>query len=91
MRNVGAGAIESIIADGEYYGMQTFDQSLLGLYEKGLIYRAKRMINWDPISETVVSDLEVDTVEAMHEFDPSSQRSAAAKSPRCSAAWANNN
>ncbi|HUQ01821.1 MAG TPA: valine--tRNA ligase [Kofleriaceae bacterium] len=33
------------------------------LYEEGLIYRAKRMINWDPASETVVSDLEVDTVE----------------------------
>jgi twitching motility protein PilT len=29
--------IEEIIADGEYYGMQTFDQSLLGLYKRGLI------------------------------------------------------
>jgi twitching motility protein PilT len=29
--------IESIIADGEYYGMQTFDQSLLALYQKGVI------------------------------------------------------
>ena len=27
--------IEEIIAEGEYYGMQTFDQSLLGLYERG--------------------------------------------------------
>ena len=26
--------IEQIIAEGEYYGMQTFDQSLLGLYER---------------------------------------------------------
>ena len=34
-----------------------------GCYEEGLIFRAKRMINWDPASETVVSDLEVDTVE----------------------------
>jgi valyl-tRNA synthetase len=33
------------------------------LFEEGLIYRAKRMINWDPVSETVVSDLEVDTAE----------------------------
>src|SRR5262249_59897004 len=33
------------------------------LYEQGLIFRAKRMINWDPGSETVVSDLEVDTAE----------------------------
>jgi twitching motility protein PilT len=29
--------IEEIIAEGEFYGMQTFDQSLLGLYERGLI------------------------------------------------------
>ena len=29
--------IETIIAEGEYYGMQTFDQSLLGLYKQGLI------------------------------------------------------
>src|SRR5207237_2321104 len=29
--------IESIIAEGEYYGMQTFDQSLLGLYKQGII------------------------------------------------------
>ena len=33
------------------------------LYEEGLIFRAKRMINWDPASQTVVSDLEVDTAE----------------------------
>ena len=29
--------IEQIIAEGEYYGMQTFDQSLFGLYKNGLI------------------------------------------------------
>ncbi len=29
--------IEDIIADGEYYGMQTFDQSLFGLYKNGLV------------------------------------------------------
>ena len=28
--------IEQIIAEGEYYGMQTFDQSLLGIYGEGL-------------------------------------------------------
>src|SRR6476619_2840631 len=38
-------------------------EAFVRLYEEGLIYRAKRMINWDPVSETVVSDLEVDTVE----------------------------
>ncbi len=29
--------IEQIIAEGEYYGMQTFDQSLLSIYSEGLI------------------------------------------------------
>ncbi len=29
--------IDEIIADGEYYGMQTFDQSLLSLYQRGVI------------------------------------------------------
>jgi twitching motility protein PilT len=29
--------IEGIIADGEYYGMQTFDQSLFNLYKNGLV------------------------------------------------------
>ncbi len=30
-------SIEDIIAEGEYYGMQTFDQSLLALYRDGLV------------------------------------------------------
>src|SRR5262249_27989641 len=38
-------------------------EAFVRLYEEGLIFRAKRMINWDPASETVVSDLEVDIVE----------------------------
>ncbi|MFP4272055.1 MAG: valine--tRNA ligase [Halothiobacillaceae bacterium] len=29
------------------------------LYEDGLIYRGKRLVNWDPILHTAVSDLEV--------------------------------
>src|SRR6476660_9465533 len=29
--------IEQIISEGEYYGMQTFDQSLLGIYGEGLV------------------------------------------------------
>jgi twitching motility protein PilT len=31
--------IEEIISQGAYYGMQTFDQSLLALYERGLVTR----------------------------------------------------
>jgi valyl-tRNA synthetase len=32
-------------------------------YEEGLIYRGKRLVNWDPVLGTAVSDLEVDTEE----------------------------
>ena len=35
-------SIEEIIADGEYYGMQTFDQSLFALYRDGLVEPAGR-------------------------------------------------
>ena len=31
--------LDEIIADGEFYGMQTFDQSLLHLYEQGVVNR----------------------------------------------------
>src|SRR5207237_2500039 len=33
------------------------------LHEEGLIYRGKRLVNWDPVLGTAVSDLEVDTEE----------------------------
>ncbi len=33
------------------------------LHREGLIYRDKRLINWDPKLQTAVSDLEVDTLE----------------------------
>jgi valyl-tRNA synthetase len=33
------------------------------LYEEGLIYRASRLINWDPVGLTALSDLEVETEE----------------------------
>ncbi len=33
------------------------------LYEKGLIYRGKRLVNWDPHFETAISDLEVENLE----------------------------
>ena len=29
------------------------------LYEKGIIYRGKRLVNWDPVLHTALSDLEV--------------------------------
>jgi len=33
------------------------------LYEEGLIYRGKRMVNWDPVLKSAVSDLEVTSEE----------------------------
>ncbi len=33
------------------------------LYEQGLIYRGKRLVNWDPVLGTAVSDLEVVSTE----------------------------
>jgi valyl-tRNA synthetase len=33
------------------------------LYEKGLIYRGKRIINWDPVARTALSDIEVEYKE----------------------------
>ena len=32
-------------------------------YDKGLIYRGKRLVNWDPHFETAISDLEVEQIE----------------------------
>ncbi|WP_224826512.1 valine--tRNA ligase [Cognatishimia sp. MH4019] len=33
------------------------------MYNKGLIYRGKRLVNWDPYFETAISDLEVENIE----------------------------
>ncbi|MYM54800.1 valine--tRNA ligase [Thalassovita mangrovi] len=33
------------------------------MYRKGLIYRGKRLVNWDPHFETAISDLEVENIE----------------------------
>lgn len=38
-------------------------EAFVRLYEKGLIYRGPRMINWSPLLKTAVSDLEVEYVE----------------------------
>jgi valyl-tRNA synthetase len=34
-------------------------ETFVRLYEEGLIYRGKRLVNWDPVLHTAVSDLEV--------------------------------
>src|SRR5882724_10952578 len=34
-------------------------RAFVDLYDKGLVYRGRRMINWDPVAQTAVSDEEV--------------------------------
>ncbi|MGF1552040.1 MAG: valine--tRNA ligase [Paracoccaceae bacterium] len=38
-------------------------ETFVKLYDEGLIYRDKRLVNWDPHFETAISDLEVENVE----------------------------
>jgi valyl-tRNA synthetase len=52
----------------EYFTMdeprsKVVSEVFVRLYEQGLIYRGKRLVNWDPVLGTAVSDLEVDSVE----------------------------
>jgi valyl-tRNA synthetase len=41
---------------------RTVQQTFVDLYRKGLIYRGKRMVNWDPFYQTALSDEEVVSV-----------------------------
>jgi valyl-tRNA synthetase len=64
MRRLGASADWN----REYFTMdeprsQTVSEVFVRLYEQGLIYRGKRLVNWDPVLGTAVSDLEVDSQE----------------------------
>src|SRR5947207_13890089 len=43
--------------DDEY--VRVVQQVFVDLYRKGLIYRGRRMINWDPAAQTALSDEEV--------------------------------
>ncbi|VTU35408.1 valine--tRNA ligase [Variovorax sp. PBL-E5] len=52
----------------EYFTMdeklsKVVTQTFVQLYEEGLIYRGKRLVNWDPVLKTAVSDLEVESEE----------------------------
>ncbi|MBL8408436.1 MAG: valine--tRNA ligase, partial [Candidatus Accumulibacter sp.] len=38
---------------------RTVTETFVRLYREGLIYRGKRLVNWDPVLQTAVSDLEV--------------------------------
>ncbi len=52
----------------EYFTMdgvraETVAEVFVRLYEQGLIYRGKRLVNWDSVLGTAVSDLEVESME----------------------------
>ncbi|MBK9200483.1 valine--tRNA ligase [Candidatus Skiveiella danica] len=52
----------------EYFTMdpklsKTVTETFVQLYEQGLIYRGKRLVNWDPVLQSAVSDLEVESEE----------------------------
>ena len=72
MRRLGASANWSFAdTEGEKSGYFTMDARMsravievfVRLHEQGLIYRGKRLVNWDPELGTAVSDLEVDSEE----------------------------
>lgn len=51
---------ERFTMDPEY--SRVVQQTFVDLYRKGLIYRGKRMVNWDPFYQTALSDEEVISV-----------------------------
>jgi valyl-tRNA synthetase len=72
MRRLGASANWTYAdASGAGQGYFTMDphmsrgvvETFVRLYEEGLIYRGKRLVNWDPVLMSAVSDLEVEMTE----------------------------
>ncbi|HSW18445.1 MAG TPA: valine--tRNA ligase [Ramlibacter sp.] len=64
MRRMG----DSVDWSREYFTMddklsRVVTETFVRLYEQGLIYRGKRLVNWDPELKTAVSDLEVESEE----------------------------
>ena len=69
MRRMGA----SVDWQREYFTMdpalsKSVTEVFVRLFEQGLIYRGKRLVNWDPVLKTAVSDLEVESVETEGHF-----------------------
>ncbi len=64
MRRMGA----SVSWSHEYFTMDetlsaVVTDTFVKLYDEGLIYRGKRLVNWDPVLKSAVSDLEVTSEE----------------------------
>jgi len=53
---------EYFTMDAKLSGVVT--ETFVRLYEQGLIYRGKRLVNWDPVLMSAVSDLEVEATES---------------------------
>jgi valyl-tRNA synthetase len=65
MRRMGA----SVDWSREYFTMddklsKVVTETFVRLYNDGLIYRGKRLVNWDPVLKSAVSDLEVESTES---------------------------
>ena len=65
MRRMG----DSVDWSREYFTMDpklstVVTDTFVKLYQQGLIYRGKRLVNWDPVLQSAVSDLEVESTEA---------------------------
>ena len=65
MRRMG----DSVDWSREYFTMDpklstTVTETFVQLYQQGLIYRGKRLVNWDPVLQSAVSDLEVESTES---------------------------
>ncbi len=64
MRRLG----DSVDWTREYFTMDAaqsavVNETFVRLYEEGLIYRKKRLVSWDPVLRSAVSDLEVESEE----------------------------
>ncbi len=64
MRRMG----DSVDWSREYFTMddklsKVVTDTFVKLYDQGLIYRGKRLVNWDPVLQSAVSDLEVENEE----------------------------
>ncbi|WP_019374407.1 valine--tRNA ligase [Melaminivora alkalimesophila] len=64
MRRMG----DSVDWSREYFTMdeklsEVVTETFVRLYRQGLIYRGKRLVNWDPVLQSAVSDLEVENEE----------------------------
>ena len=64
MRRIG----DSVDWSREYFTMDAtqsavVNETFVRLFDEGLIYRSKRLVNWDPVLRSAVSDLEVESEE----------------------------